>query len=166
MANARPAAAILWGGLVGGVLDVTFAAVRSVQLGGTVGRMLRGISGGLLGRAVIANGGVGYALLGLGLHFFIALSAATTYYVASRRIGILVRWPWICGPVFGALWYFMMNRVVLPLSALHTAPAFTVPGFLAVTVLIGVPVAVATRHFSVASSGSLSSGAKMAPPLV
>ena len=148
MERSRPAAAILWGGIVGGTLDVAFAAIRSVQLGGTVGRMLRGIAGGLFGRGVIAGGGIAYAALGLGLHFFIALSAATTYYVASRRISILVDFPWVCGPLFGALWYFMMNRVVLPLSALHTSPPFTIPGFLAVTLLIGLPVALATRHFS------------------
>jgi hypothetical protein len=147
MERSRPAAAILWGGFVGGTLDITFAAIRSVQLGGTVGRMLQGIAAGLLGRGVVGRGW-GYALLGLGLHFFIALSAATTYYVAGRRIRILVDSPWLCGPVFGALWYFMMNRVVLPLSALHFSPPFAIPGFLAVTLLIGLPVSLATRHFS------------------
>ncbi len=145
MARSRALAAILWGGLVGGTLDIAFAAIRSVQAGSTAGRMLRGIAAGLLGRGVI-DGGRGYALLGLGLHFFIAFSAATTYYVASRRLRILVAWPWICGPIFGALWWLMMNRIVLPLSALHVSPAFTVPGFLAVTLLIGLPVALATRY--------------------
>ena len=142
----RPAAAILWGGGVGGILDITFAAIRTVQLSGTVGRMLRGIAAGLLGRGVL-DGGWGYALLGLGLHFFIALSAATTYYVASRWLRFLVARPWICGPVFGALWWLMMNRIVLPLSALHTSPPFTWPGFLAVTLLVGLPVALATNRF-------------------
>jgi hypothetical protein len=146
MSRSRASAAVLWGGLVGGTLDIAFAAIRSVQLGGTVGRMLRGIAAGLLGRRVI-DGGVGYALLGLGLHFFIAFSAAATYYMASRSLRILIARPWICGPVFGALWWLMMNRVVLPLSALHVSPPFTIPGFLAVTLLVGLPVALATRRW-------------------
>ena len=143
--RSRAWAAILWGGLVGGTLDITFAAIRSMQLGSTAGRMLRGIAAGLLGRGVL-DAGRGYALLGLGLHFFIAFSAAATYYVASRRLRFLVSWPWVCGPAFGALWWLMMNRIVLPLSALHVSPAFTVPGFLAVTLLVGLPVALATRY--------------------
>ena len=88
------------------------------------------------------------AALGLALHFLIALGAATTYYLFSRKIPVLTSKPWVCGPVFGLLVYLFMNRVVLPLSALGVRPAFTWDGTAAVTFLIGLPVALTVARFA------------------
>ena len=115
--------------------------------------MLKSIAAGLLGRDVM-NRGLAFAVAGLGLHFVIALGAATTYYLASRKLGFLLRQAVLCGLGFGALVYLFMNRVVLPLSALHATPPFRLPGFLAVTILVGVPIALSVRHFSVSDSDS------------
>ena len=119
----------------------------TIRAGATPDRMLKGIAAGLLGRDVISRG-MGFAALGLALHFFIALSAATMYYLVSRRLTILTTQAGLCGPVFGAIVYFVMNRIVLPLSALHVRPPFRIPGFLAVTFLIGLPIALSVRRFS------------------
>jgi hypothetical protein len=90
--------------------------------------MLQGIASGLLGRASF-SGGPSTALLGLGIHFFIALSVVTTYYVVSRQIPPLRRRPVLFGIAYGVLVYFFMNLVVIPLSAIG-AVRFSLPLFI------------------------------------
>jgi hypothetical protein len=58
------------------------------------------IAGGLLGRQAF-QGGAGTYVLGVFLHFFIALSAASVYYAASRRLTFLKEHPLVCGLFFG-----------------------------------------------------------------
>jgi hypothetical protein len=41
-------------------------------------------------------------VLGVFLHFAIALSAATIYYAASRKLGFLKEHPLVCGLFYGA----------------------------------------------------------------
>ncbi len=140
--------AIAWGWLIGGTLDISYAAVATVLAGRPPYRMLKTIAGGILGREAALAGGPTTAVLGLALHFLIALGAATTYYLASRKVPILTSKPWVCGPVFGFLVYLFMNRVVLPLSALAARPAFTWDGMAAVTFLIGLPIALSVARFA------------------
>jgi len=120
------AQAILYGTLVAGTLDITDASVVSLVKGSTPARMLRSVASGLLGRASF-DGGLATAALGLLLHFFIAFSVVSTYYVASRRLRVLARHPLICGPIYGLLVYLVMYRVVIPLSAIGVTPRFALP---------------------------------------
>jgi uncharacterized membrane protein YagU involved in acid resistance len=142
--------AILWGGLIAGTLDITAAFISSGLRGASPSRVLRYIAGGLLGPEAF-KGGLGTAALGLGLHFVIATGAAAVYYLASRKLDLLVRRPFVCGPLYGiAVWCFM-NLIVLPLSALPK-PQFTLTGVLiGVAILmfcIGLPIALIARRFS------------------
>jgi len=75
--------AIVAGGLSAGIIDLAQALI----LFGA--KVPLGIAGGLLGRQAAHGGGVSIYALGVFLHFFIAFSAATVYYVASRKLGIL-----------------------------------------------------------------------------
>src|SRR6266446_5145390 len=59
------------------------------------------IAAGLLGKGALHDGGAGTYVLGIFLHFFIALSVATIYYVASRRLKFLIEHPLVCGLVYG-----------------------------------------------------------------
>jgi hypothetical protein len=61
-------------------------------------------------------------MLGTLIHFFIAGCVVTTYYVASRRIRLLVERPFLCGAMYGILFYAFMNYVVIPLSAIGPLP--------------------------------------------
>jgi hypothetical protein len=138
--------AICAGGLVAGVLDITDAFVFFGLHGVAPIRILQSISSGILG-ANAYRGGWGTAILGLGLHFLIALGAATVYYLASRHLSFLTERP----IVSGLLVYAFMNYVVLPLSAFpkSTRPpsaATLVNGILAVVFLVGLPIALAARH--------------------
>src|SRR5258708_2504656 len=101
--------AIAVGGLIAGTLDLTQA---SVLFGWDIPLA---IAAGLLGRQAL-HGGAGTYVLGIGLHFFIACSAAAVYYGASRRLPFLKEYPLVCGLFFGAAVEEVMNLVVLPLS--------------------------------------------------
>ena len=86
----------------------------------------QGIASGLLGRASF-DGGMATVLLGIAIHYFIALTVVSTYILGSRRSDPLTRaWPW-CGIAYGVGVWLFMNFVVIPLSAIHRG-GFTAPG--------------------------------------
>ena len=145
--KAKPVPAILWGGLIAGALDITYAMVEGIMSGRTTARTLKSVASRLLGRAAF-QGGWEIAALGLALHFFIALGAATVYYAASRRMAVLVDRPWISGLLFGALVYLIMNRIVLPLSAVPFKTTLQIPGLLVHMFFVGLPLALSVRHYS------------------
>ena len=140
--------AIFCGGLIAGVLDLTYAIVFYGLRGVAPIRIPQSIASGLLGRAAF-EGGWTTAVLGTGLHFFIALSMATAYVVASRLLRVLVKHPILCGAAFGAGAYCVMNYVVIPLSAVQPRfvswPEF-VSGLLVHMTLIGQPIAYFARR--------------------
>jgi len=111
-----PTRAVLYGTLVVGVLDGLDAIIFFGLRGASPVRIFQGIASGLLGREAV-NGGLPVAALGVLLHFFIAFLIVGTYFLASRKIGVLTRRPIICGALYGVLAYLVMNLVVLPLSA-------------------------------------------------
>lgn len=115
---------IVFGGLAAGALDILDAFVVTALNGGTPIRVLHAIASGILGRDAY-QGGLAAAALGLFLHFFIATSWATTYFMASRKLPVLVQRPLICGPLFGLVAWAVMYNVVLPLTfgRPYTVPA-------------------------------------------
>jgi hypothetical protein len=119
-----PARAIVSGGMLAGVLDITAACTYwYFKANLPPARILRGVASGLLGPSA-RQGGMGIALLGLLCHFTIAFGAATVYYLASRKIPFLVDHYLIAGPLYGICVYFFMNYVVLPLSRFPIGPTF------------------------------------------
>lgn len=118
---------IVLGGFAAGVLDILDAFAVAVLTGRSPARVLHAIASGVLGPRAY-QGGAPAAALGLGLHFLIAFGAATVYFLASRRLPILVRRPGWCGLAFGlAVWVFMYY-VVLPITfgRPNTIPALPV----------------------------------------
>lgn len=141
--------AILLGGLIAGTLDITYAIVFSAWRGVPATRLLQTVASGLLGSSAF-NGGLPTALLGLALHFFIALSAATIFYVASKGLPMLTRHPFAAGILYGLAIYAVMNLVVLPLSAFPRkvtfAPLALVTGLFVHAFFIGLPISLAARR--------------------
>lgn len=115
MANSKAFLAITWAGTLCGILDITAAFVLYAPFGARPIPLLQGIAKGVLGKSAY-QGGVPTALLGLALHFLIAFGAATTYYLASRKILFLINHWTVSGVLYGIAVYFFMQRVVLPLS--------------------------------------------------
>jgi hypothetical protein len=136
---------ILIGGIIAGTLDAG-TAFYTFGWG-----MPRGIASGLLGRSAL-QGGPGTWILGLALHYFIALSAAAVYYVVSRTLTFLRDYPVICGIFFGIAVFLVMNLVVLPLSAFHFRGPYQyaglVQGILIHMFFVGVPIALSVRKYS------------------
>jgi hypothetical protein len=137
--------AIATGGLIAGTLDLTQACILfgwDIPLS---------IAGGLLGPQAV-HGGIATYVLGVFLHFFIALSFAAVYYAASRRLYFLTEHPLVCGLFFGAAVETVMNLIVLPLSALHARGPYELhdllQGLLVHMVVVGLPISFSVRRFS------------------
>lgn len=152
--NPDPLRAIGWGGLIGGILDISDALVFYGVRGVPPERLLQGIARGLLGVRAM-QGGWTTAMLGLALHFLIAFTAAAVYYTASRRLRLLRERPVWSGLLYGILVFLFMNMVVVPLSAIHGSPAamlaFTLVSanaVLALMLFIGLPIAFAVNRYA------------------
>lgn len=147
----NPARAILLGTLVVGVLDISDALIYFGIRGVAPIRIFHSIAAGLLGRDAARAGGIPTAVLGGVLHFFIAFSVVSTFYLVSRRLEVLTRHPVWSGLAYGIVVYFVMNLVVLPLSAV-TKGAFPPPtpifvnGLLIHMLGVGLPSALFVRR--------------------
>jgi hypothetical protein len=120
-----PLRAIVVGGLLAGACDMGYALLWFSGVKGVPWiKIPQSVAGGLIGKASF-DGGIATAMLGFGLHWLIAFIWATIYVVAGRRfLPALLRKPIPLGLAYGALIYFVMNWVVLPLDAMHTKPHF------------------------------------------
>ena len=153
-----PVRALLLGTLTVGVLDILDAFVFFGIRGVTPIRILQSIAAGILGRAAF-QGGVRTAVLGAGLHFFIAFVIVSIYHVASRRLDVLTRHPWICGAAYGVAAYLVMNLIVLPLSAAASGTKsmeVLANGVLIHIAGVGIPTALFARAARVSERSSYS----------
>jgi uncharacterized membrane protein YagU involved in acid resistance len=130
-------------------MDLTAAFVTWAPRGVPPVQILRGIASGLLGQQSF-QGGWPTALLGGILHFLIAFSAATVFYVASRQLSILINRPIFSGVLYGVAVYLVMYWLVMPLSNFHRAPFSwfnTVVAIITHIVCVGLPISLVIRRF-------------------
>lgn len=137
---------IFVGGFIAGTFDAT-AAFITFGWGSP-----RGIASGLLGARAL-TGGTAAWILGIVLHFLIAVSAAAIYYFTSRRLDFLREHFIVCGIFYGIAIYLVMNLIVVPLSAVPFAVGpfslrALIQGLLVHMILIGLPIAASVRSFS------------------
>lgn len=142
---------VLAGGLTAGALDITYAFIVWGLRGVSPIRIGQSVASGLLGREAAVGGGVATGLLGLGLHFAMAIVMAAFYYAVATRIPLLVKHAVPCGIAYGLGLYGVMNYVVMPLSAIGTTggggPTYiVVSGILVHMFLVGLPIALLTRR--------------------
>jgi uncharacterized membrane protein YagU involved in acid resistance len=142
--------AVLRIGLIAGTLDIgenlIFNAFRHL----TPKMIFQYIASGLTGRWAF-HAGTASVALGVAIHYAIALTWTAVYFLAAQRMGILIRRPVVCGLLYGALVYVVMNFVVLPMTRVpHSTTAMSlasrVSGVLALLFCIGVTVAVLTAR--------------------
>lgn len=145
------AAIVLIAAALLGSLDLIFAGTYwNVLYGAPPTRTLQGIAAGLLGPRAFADG-VTTIWLGALLHYTIMIVMVGTFYLASRYLPALTRWPWLSGALYGLALYIVMNAVVLPLSAapkLPFLPSWIVASIVVHVLVIGVPIAWAARWAS------------------
>jgi hypothetical protein len=138
---------IVFGGLAIGLLDfIDASSFFPLYFGITVQRVWQGVSAGVLGREAAVAGGWNTAILGMFLHFVVAFCIATVYYFLARNISYLVRHPIISGLVYGVVANYVMQFVVIPLSAIgwRSAPfdlGSTLNSVIGHALLVGLPVA-------------------------
>lgn len=146
---ARAFPAIVVGGLITGVLDMSYAMVVYSPKAPLL--IPQGIAAGLLGVDHQLGGTTGTIILGFMCHFTIALGAASVFYLVSRQWSFLTEHPVIAGAIFGACVYGFMHFVVIPLSALPQHPFHwrkQLPEFLWHLVGVGQPIAWSVRHYT------------------
>ncbi len=135
--------------LLVGTLDISDALIFYGLRGVAPRRLLQNIASGVFGRAAF---GMGHrsALLGLIFHFFIAFCATTVFLLASRKLPVASH-PFLCGTLFGAALYFVMNYIVLPLSRIGLRPSPPLVPFIngvaALIFCIGIPLAFIARRY-------------------
>lgn len=144
----RPSAfhTIVVGGLLIGVLDMFDALFFfGWYLGIGTQRVFQSVAAGILGGEAAAAGGWNTFALGLLLHYVVAFGAASVFYLLSRYISVLWRYPFVSGPLFGIAAHLFMQFAVIPFSAIGRWPTFTLGtslnGFIGHAVLVGLPVA-------------------------
>jgi len=149
----RARGTILYGGLTVGVLDGLAASVSSALRGTSPVRVFQYVASALVGPASF-DGGLSTAALGVSMHFLVAFSAAAVYYLAGRSFPVLIRQAIVCGVIYGVVVYFVMSRVVVPLSAARALPFSPTQVFIHIF-CVGLPIALLARR---------SAGAKLRSP--
>jgi hypothetical protein len=155
MTNAAPnpgkkvACAILLGGLISGILDISYVLIFYGFRGASSLRILQGIAVSVQGRSAF-DGGTGSAVLGLTLHFAVAFSAAALFQVLVRAAPVFARRPLVGGILYGASFYLLMNVVVLRFTLIPVVPfppaswPVILPAHL---FCVGLPIAFVARRF-------------------
>src|ERR1700722_12062032 len=120
-----PLGPILLGGFIAGTVDIGAAAlINAVNLK----VILKAIAAGILGKASFQRG-IQAEILGLFLQWGMSLLIAAIFVITAWRVNILRRQWLAAGLAYGVGIFFVMNYVVVPLSAIGHVPHFTVARF-------------------------------------
>ena len=139
--------AILLGGFIAGAADITYACVHYNLVYGTPPEaILQSVAAGLIGGEAARAGGWGTAALGLAAHFALTTLMAIIFNIAAKFAPAIARLWAITGPLYGIAIMFVMNYLVVPMSAaggpaqLPQGP-FLYGAIFAHTILVGLPIA-------------------------
>jgi uncharacterized membrane protein YagU involved in acid resistance len=136
--------ALLLGGFIAGTMDIGAAAlINSVS----VPVILKAIASGILGKASFEQG-IEAESLGVLLQWAMSILIAAIFVVTASRVSILKRQWLAAGLAYGVGVFFVMNYVVVPLSAIGRVPHFTAARFmenLLAMLLFGVIIAFFAR---------------------
>jgi uncharacterized membrane protein YagU involved in acid resistance len=117
---------ILLAGFIAGTIDIGAAALINAVSAKVI---LKAIASGVLGKASFQQG-VQAEILGLFLQWGMSILIAAIYIITARRIDVLRR-RWVAaGLSYGVAIFFVMNYVVVPLSAIGHVPHFTAARFI------------------------------------
>jgi hypothetical protein len=140
-------------GFATAIADGLFSSVLSAFFyGSTVTRLFQGVASTVLGKEAL-EGGLFTALVGIGLHVFVAFgwSAVFVFLVLrAPRVRAILESPY--GPakvaaVFGPLVWVAMSAIVIPILV-HRPPNITPRWwvqFFGHAVFVGLPIALAAR---------------------
>jgi len=142
---------IVYGGLCVGVLDGSAATTHAALKGMTPDRVFHYVASGLIGRDASYSGGAATIVLGILLHFVIAVGVVTVFFFLSSSFPVLLRRAVLVGTVYGIAVYFVMAYLIVPLSAVPRTP-FSFSGMITGIVIhmfcVGLPTALIVRSMS------------------
>jgi hypothetical protein len=141
--------AIVSAWLIVGTLDILAAMIQTAMAGGNQVRLFQYIASGVFGPSAF-EGGTGIALLGLLFHYFIALTWTVLFFLAYPRLRFAQQYRVLTGIGYGCVVWFVMNRVVLPMSNVPQRPFDIAKSLIAAAVLIvaiGLPLSFLAKRF-------------------
>lgn len=143
---------IIKAGLLVGTLDIlsafTYYYIRTHEthfLG-----VFKFIASGIVGKANADAGGNGIILLGLGLHYTIALFFSIFFFLTYPYVRFMQENRFLTGIGYGLLIWMTMNLIVVPLSNVAARP-FTITNALIniaiLMVCVGLPLSLMASSF-------------------
>lgn len=136
--------------LMAGTLDLAAAVIQMLINDRDPLMMLKFIASGVFGSSAL-QGGNGYAVLGILFHYVIAGIWTWLFFFFYPRLRFLQMNVWVTAFLYGLFVWFVMNRLVLPLSNTPPIP-FTVRGALisaaVLVVAIGMPLSFMARRYA------------------
>jgi len=138
------------GGLAVGIGDFLDGSIFfPLYYGITFQQVWWGPASGIIGRDAAKAGGWNTAIFGIFMHFIVAFCVAAVYYLLSRNIPFMIRRLVTSGLIFGVVANYVMQCIVLPLSARATSPAAVLSepvgsmlnSIIGHALLVGLPVA-------------------------
>jgi hypothetical protein len=112
------------GAALAGTLDLASIFVLLAPRGIGAERILQSVASGLFGPAAFTGGAV-TAAWGFAAHYAIMLIFAAGFLFATRRIALVRARPYAMGALYGLGSFFVMNYLVVPLSAAARWPHWT-----------------------------------------
>lgn len=137
-------------GLVAGTLDATAASVQYyLRTGNSPAGVWRYVASALLGPDA-RTGGSGTVIVGILMHYGIAMGWTVVFFLAASRLRALRASPWIVGPLYGVFVWAMMTRVLVPLTRIGPPPPFNLQqaatAAAIIVVCVGTPIALGARR--------------------
>jgi hypothetical protein len=136
---------ILLSGLLVGTLDMTAACINAhLSFGLSPDRVFKYIASGILGKSAF-SGGIGVAALGVAMHYAVAYSWTTLFFIIYKKTNLIRQNKYLTGTFYGMLIWTVMNLLVVPLTKVpkpkngfNVTQAYINAGILIVA--IGIPL--------------------------
>jgi hypothetical protein len=144
---------ILFAWLIVGTLDITAATIHFLLNGGKDPLVIFNyIASGILGPKAYEIGAPLMTILGLALHYLIALGWTLIFFTLYPRLPIMARNRVVTGIVYGYIMQIIMTQFVVRVISKITPRPFNLNSFLIsggiLVVAIGIPLSfMAYRHF-------------------
>ena len=136
--------------LVAGTLDAIAAILQFLINGGTQPeRIFKYIARALVGESA-RSGGYEMVVLGITLHYLVALVWTIIFYIFYRHFSFIRQQIFLSGIIYGLIVWTIMNFVVIPLSRLGPQNLHLkgmIISSLVIVTCIGLPVALLIHKF-------------------
>src|SRR6187401_2475272 len=148
-------ASALTAGLVAGTLDITAACIQAyLKTGTTPSQVLKYVASGAVDPKTFSNDTM-LAVVGLLVHFIIAILFAFFFFFLAKQIPFLVKYPIPIGILYGVFVWAAMRFIILKyISRLNLKPIVgqeaiknAAIGAAIIVVCVGIPIVFLTRRY-------------------